>query len=207
MNNFSDWNSVLENTQVGNTNDLFPFTYELGIDYWFRLKNLRMEFYPEISVQLSTSNSTFGNVELPESYRLEAGGIGIITHIYLFDFFNDCQCPTFSKQNTFLKKGFFVMLGVKEYVQNKETIYSDRSDFHRDFTTQVSGGIGLDVGLTDLITITPFAGLVYYPSTNWEGINANHGIIHAVPPDESTSNLGFQAGIRIGFRPDYLKNR
>ncbi len=207
-NNFDKWDQVTRNVPNSPGIDLFQYSYELGIDYWFRLKNIRIEFYPEISAMLSSSTYSFSpDTGLPQSYKLQAGGIGINTHIYFMDLINDCVCPTFSKQNTFVKKGLFLLVGVKEYIQNKKTTYTDRTVAHRDFATQITAGLGLDIGLTDLFTLTPFFAAAYYPSTKWSGINANHGIVHVLPPDESTSNLAFQVGVRLGFRPDYVKRR
>jgi hypothetical protein len=145
------------------------------------------------------------DISLPDSYKLEAGGIGLNVNVYLFDLMNDCQCPTFSKQNNFLRKGVFLMLEAKEYVQNKETRFVDRSVYDRDFSSKFSIGVGLDIGVNDLLTFTPFVATSYYPSTTWNGININHGIVNVLPPDESTSNLAFQVGVRIGFRPDYIR--
>ena len=207
QNDYTEWNRIIQGIPGYQGNELFQNTYEVGVDYWLRLKNYRLEFYPELSLALSTSSfASTGTEDLPQSYRLEAGGIGLNTHIYFLDFANDCQCPTFSKQNTFFKKGLFMLVGVHQYIQNKETTYRDRSVYDRDYTTQISAGLGLDIGLNDLLTISPFITALYYPRTEWQGINANHGIINVLPPDESTSNLAFQIGIRVGFRPDYLKN-
>lgn len=207
QNDFGDWDRIIQGLPGYQDKQLFQYSYEIGVDYWLRLKNYRLEFYPELSLALSTTD--FGipnNSELPLSYRLESGGIGVNTHIYFLDFTGDCQCPTFSKQNTFFKKGLFLMIGLHEYVQNKETKFSDRSIYDRDFTTQILVGLGLDIGINDLLTISPFISALYYPSTEWNGISANHGILNILPPDETTSNIAFQVGIRMGFRPDYLRN-
>ena len=207
-NDFNDWNQVTRNVPNSPGIDLFQYSYELGIDYWFRLKNVRVEFYPELSALISSSSySSNLDTGLPQSYKLKSAGLGINTHIYFLDMANDCQCPTFSKQNPFFKRGLFLLVGVKEYIQKKQTNYATALHNHTDLTTQITLGLGLDIGINDLFTITPFFAGAYYPSTSWSGINANHNIVHIVPPDESTSNLAFQVGLRIGFRPDYIKGR
>ena len=123
-NNYDKWDQVTRNVPNSPGIDLFQYSYELGIDYWFRLKNVRVEFYPEISAMLSTSTYSFSpDTNLPQSYKLQGGGLGVNTHIYFLDLINDCECPTFSKKNSFINKGLFLLLGIKEYAQNKKTEY------------------------------------------------------------------------------------
>ena len=208
QNNYSEWNTIVSSATTPANNDLFNTSYELGLDYWFRLKNIRLEFYPEIGLGYSKSdNSPSSNEIFPDSYRLKKAYGGINTHLYFLDLKNDCKCPTFSKQNDFFKKGLFLILSSKAHFQNKETIYQAQVISDNDVTLELGGGLGLDIGLSDLITLSPFGMISYFPSSNWDGISANHGIIHILPPDETTTNLAFKIGLRIGFRPDYLKNR
>ncbi|MEE9374113.1 MAG: hypothetical protein V3V00_13760 [Saprospiraceae bacterium] len=207
-NDYKSWNTVTQSASTPSNSDLFGQSFEIGIDYWFRLKNTRLEFYPEVGFGYSKStNSINNNDAFPLSYNLKKVYGGINAHIYFLDLKGDCDCPTFSKQNDFFKKGFFLMISSKIHYQNKETIYFSDSIKDNDLAVEISAGLGLDIGISDLVTISPFAALSYFPSSNWDGININHGIIHILPPDESTSNIAWKLGIRVGFRPDYLKNK
>jgi len=78
-------------------------SYAMGIDYWLRLPNMRIEFLPTLSYAQSSAT-------LPDSHTFDGQWFAfrLNTHIYLFDLLGDCDCPTFSKQNDFLRKGFFV---------------------------------------------------------------------------------------------------
>ena len=133
--------------------------------------------------------------------------VGLATHIYIFDFVNDCDCPTFSKQSGAFQRGFFILAGVKGNYQQKKTSFSNSQRSNSDISMNLEAGIGYDIGISDLLTITPFTTLSFTPNSNWDGLSMDHGIINVLPPDESTSNLAFNVGLRIGFRPDYLKNR
>ena len=207
QNDYKNWNTIISSASTPANTDIFNTSYELGVDYWFRFKNVRIEFFPEIGIGLSKSkNPASADDMFPQSYNLRKVYGGINAHFYLFDLKNDCKCPTFSKQNDFLKKGLFVLLGSKAHFQNKETIFNSDKISHNDLAIEITGGVGLDIGLSDLITISPFVALSYFPSSEWQNINANHGIINILPPDETTRNLAYKIGIRIGFRPDYLKN-
>jgi len=204
QNNYKSWDEVTLASTAQREADLFKSSYEIGLDYWFRLKEIRVEFYPEVNYRFSSTNG-LQNADggLPESYKLSSLGLGLNLHIYPFDLINDCDCPTFSKQSGALQKGFFLMLGAKEYYQNKSVPNSPK---HADFAFSIVGGFGFDIGVNNLLTVSPFMNAQYFPSTEWEGFNALHGIVNVLPPDESTSNMAFQIGVRIGFRPDYLAN-
>ncbi len=112
-------------------------TYQLGLAYWTRLKNKRIEFYPSIFWQhLSSTNDS------PVAIQENDFGSRIWIVAYPFDFGSDCNCPTFSKQNELLKKGFFMQL-------SPEYIFTDNGDF------SINAGMGLDIGITNLLTVSP----------------------------------------------------
>ena len=99
-NNYSAWEEA--NIAVNHTN------IELGIDYWFKLKNHRIEFMPEVYYGLPTE--TIYPIENDRELFLKQSYIGlqVNTHIYIMDLESDCNCPTFSKDGPSMKKGFFI---------------------------------------------------------------------------------------------------
>ena len=204
-NNYKSWDEVTLASIGQKDANLFKISYEVGLDYWLRLKEKRIEFYPEVSYRFSSSDGlqTVGD-GLPRSYKLSSVAAGLNIHLYPFDLLNDCDCPTFSKQSGLFRKGFFIMIGAKEYYQRKSIPFEPN---HTDFALAINGGVGFDIGINDLLTVSPFINAKYFPSTEWEGFNTYHGITLSPPLDETTSNLGFEIGIRLGFRPDYLKNK
>ena len=60
----------------------------LAFDYWFRLKQKRLEFLPTLYYTNHYS-----------AYKIKNIGFQFRTTIYPFDFAGDCNCPTFSKEN------------------------------------------------------------------------------------------------------------
>ena len=72
-----------------------------------------------------------------------------------------------------------------------------------DFQFSIGAGLGLDIGLTDLITITPMINARYFPGVIWD--NTFPGIVpdtEIVNPNPESDLLQFSGGIRIGFRLD-----
>jgi hypothetical protein len=166
--------------------------WNVGIDYWFRLKNRRVEFTPELSYESHSFSFETGEIE----HRLMSFHFN--TNLYFLDFDNDCNCPTFSKQGNFFTKGFFVQLspGVSR-IQNKLQWTSPDQAIEDDvFAFTVGGGVGLDFGISQLLTVTPLVKYYWYPSATWEGleVKGEEGI------SQEASITQFYAGIKLGFR-------
>lgn len=115
--------------------------YEVGVGYWFRLKNKRMEFIPEVS---------YGSISADGTGNITTFGFNSNIQIYPLDFHSDCDaCPTFSKEGGLIKKGFY-------WIINPGLLLVD-SDINSNFTYRVGLGGGLDIGVTNLLTVSPFA--------------------------------------------------
>lgn len=178
--------------------------YSIGLDYWFRLPKQRIEFYPELNVARSALELPDGNAFTGQWYSFFFN-----THIYLLDLLNDCNCPTFSKQRNLVQRGFFfsVSPGV---TYGTFTSDSDHfGDFERkntDWILSLSGGLGLDIGLSDLITLTPFAEARYL--IPFKGPVGNQTPNDQIPPEyqllaREDSGWRLRGGLRFGFRFDY----
>jgi len=158
----------------------------VGLDYWFRLRNKRLEFTPEISFTLynNTTDSLGLTLRKYQSFQVRFN-----VNLYPFSFNDDCDCPTFSKDNDLIKKGFFISFhpavskgnyygeGIEDIVPNEKINY------------HLGLGAGLDIGVSDLFTLTPFF--------------RHHRKINQ-PNDDFQYNWNQnQFGLRLGFRPDY----
>ena len=163
--------------------------YDLGAHYWMRLKEHRVEFYPELSFAKFSRTEPVDASDRP--IDMNRYGISVPISIYPLDFRGDCDCPTFSKQNDLFKKGFFLQL-VPSFFQ----VHSNYGDptTAKSWKSQAGIGIGagLDIGLSDLLTISP---MVHYFHHFYEGGSDLDG------PGVAKE---LRMGIRVAFRPDYL---
>jgi hypothetical protein len=192
----NDYNQLNDVVTLPNDGKVFQNSFEIGIDYWARLKNYRIEFYPEISVNTSKTNISQFELE----YLQKAGLKFLVnTRFYPFDFMGDCDCPTFSKQGNWLSKGIFIYvspgLNWEKYEANTDVIDMN------NFTWSIGSGIGLDIGVNDFITLSPFVGYRYNSNVDWIELARRIG----------RTNLEFnytqvQFGLRIGIRFDYINN-
>ena len=182
---------------------------EYALNYWFRLKNYRVEFLPEITYANSSNTFPFETSIVPvlTGYNRTSIGLGLNTQIYPLDFEGDCDCPTFSKDGTLISKGFHFIVNTGLIRHNVETSIDDPStdpalSFDVESYTFRGGiGVGLDIGLTELITLSPHI-LV---SRNF-GVNAINFTDFTPADTISSSSLNqLNIGLRLIFRPDYQK--
>ncbi len=205
---FPGW-SILAGESQHTIKPQFPATfYGLGVDYWFRLNNVRIEFFPG----LHFSNTYRGKVNVAPEHFTEWNWQRYSalwnTHFYLLDMQDDCSCPSFSKQGNFIEQAFFVSIGlgaqhfrgtVKHAESGNDGKWAQTAPF-------LALGAGLDFGLSDFITVTPYFQWHYTPSVEWPGLNTHiHDESSILDIYNETSARHQLFGIRVGFRWDEIR--
>jgi hypothetical protein len=196
-------NWTYQASETGSETIELPGTgWQAGIDYWFRLKNTRIEFLPTLAYSQQTQDiaSTFASLET------EARALHFFfnTNIYLFDLKGDCDCPTFSKQGPSLQKGFYLQVspGYSLYNFELQDAFSDETYEDNDSAFSIGLGLGIDLGISDFMTITPQIGARYYPSLSWETLDGTDKLTFPEGIAAEDSMLQYYAGLRLGFRFD-----
>jgi hypothetical protein len=136
----------------------------LGLEYALPFKQLRMELVPGLALsRLST----------PEILGVNTTSTGYSAHlqwrIYPFDLQGDCNCPTFSRQGNLLQKGIWLAaLGGVTAMDNRINFDLLQGESIRR-SLNVMGGVqlGLDLGLSEILTLSPFLGINYLPAVFW----------------------------------------
>lgn len=171
--------------------EISPYSgYNVGMNYWFRLKNQRVEFLPELSY--GNNEGDLGEGELSVQFL----NFQLNTNIYLLDFNNDCNCPTFDKGGNFFTKGFFIQLapGVSR-ISLETRLESQEPDLpsEDELTAFNFGvGVGVDFGISKLITLTPLVRYHFYPEVESEIIASNI--------DQKTTIKQLYMGLHMGIR-------
>ncbi len=185
----------------GNFEDFLDDGLEFSANYWFRLKEKRIEFLPTVSYAKYnyTDLSLQGEEPIfPASYQ--EIGFQLHTRIYPFDFGTDCDCPTFGKQAPALEKGFFLQLspGVSWLEDTNSIAPADQALEQKASAVLPTIGlaVGLDFGLSNLVTISPIAGVRYAIG------DAPNALEYVVAPQNNDKYGKFFAGIHLGIRLD-----
>ena len=163
-----------------------------GLEYHFRLKSNRIEFHPMLGYRKSFAND--GDIGYYTSLDFDFN-----TAIYPFDFEGDCNCPTFSKQGALVKKGFFFELqpGIG-YQTIKHSVLGNAESSNMVF--KLGGAAGLDIGMSDHWTLTPFVSGTRIFSGEWEVLQVDGA------NGELDARLQFGGGLRLTYSVDD-KNR
>lgn len=185
----TDLNNNLKNNLPGNS--LF-----LSLTYEFSIQKYRIAIVPEVGGALFKNEiadlGTFTN----KTYRFQLN-----THIYFLDFRGDCDCPTFSKKGSPLKKGLFLNVapGISYFANTVNPLTSPTTDYF--IKPNIGAGLGYDIGLTKNITLTTFTNAYFFPRLTWPGLIN----LLAVPStgnkiaDGETNLTQIQAGIGLRY--------
>lgn len=195
-----NWQLTPSTTGQETSSDLFDNGWSVGVDYWFRLRNKRIEFLPEL-------NYTYLNNAQAAYTENEANIYSFFfnTNIYFMDLVGDCDCPTWSKEGPTLKKGLFLQVspGVSYWDMSVGTdevnLFAER---HAAFS--IGGGLGFDLGLSDLVTFTPMINVRYFSKITLENALVLDDMVDGdrFVSDEAANPLLISAGIRLGIRLD-----
>ena len=203
----SNWDEYLRLNQsnLGNSDEAFLNNgIEVGLDYWFRLKEKRIEFFPAITYAQFKNN---WQANFPTRVKHSSISLQLNTHIYLFDFGGDCNCPTFSKDGNTLKKGFFIKLfpGIS-YLKNTIEGTNTSNSSTSEISPYVGAGVGLDLGFADFITVTPMISYSHYFDATWEnlGLYTDDNNNVTIQEDVSSPINRLYFGVRLGLRFDEM---
>ncbi len=198
-----NWEYVISLHQSNfSTNESYANGIQFGVDYWFRLKNYRVEFVPELSYSRFKRIYNLDEVK-EDNFNSQFLGLHFNTNFYVFDLKGDCDCPTFSKEGNSLEKGFFIQVapGV-DYIFNSY-ISDGTSQKSNDIVPSIGIGIGIDFGLTDLLTVTPMVKVHQYFGAEWDELNTIYEPTQSISEELNKNNITqLFAGLRIGLRLD-----
>lgn len=176
--------------------DLLGKGFAVGIDYWFRFKDVRIEFLPELNYAQYKTTIARQNIETEaKMYSLLFN-----TNIYFLDMSGDCLCPTFYQEGPTLQKGLHLQISPGLHYFDGSIIGANDSANSSSLTYSIGAGLGFDLGFSKYLTITPIAGIRYFPGIKWEAITEFFPEDGLISVAEESSLLQYSAGIRIGLR-------
>jgi hypothetical protein len=207
--NASNWENLFNNYNINNGSNLSPLREgtAFGIDRWFRLKNYRVEFTPQLMYSRYARQWT--DIQQGD-FAMNANFYSLVfnTSFYALDLEGDCNCPTFSKDGNFFSKGFFFQVSPELFYLHNRFQAPSLDERGHEIGFGVGIGAGLDIGLSDFLTLTPFARYSYYPNVEWKDLNVLLSGSEPPSPDSAEKNktdmLQFYFGVRVGFRFDEL---
>ena len=200
----SGWDDIMNGEDIR----AYDPGYVIGLDYWFKLKEYRVEFLPEVSYA-AFDNKHNGPTLVPEALPsdLKIIAFSFNTQIYLFDLEGDCNCPTWGKEGGFFNKGFFLMAGpgVSFVQQDDELRLGQMENINASTSTtrlMLSAGIGLDIGISKAITLTAFGKYRWHQSAQWDSLEtyAIDSQTEDQYEDYNSVITQLQPGLKVSYR-------
>ena len=168
-----------------------------AIDYKITpFEEKRIEFYPEIRVTLPTKTAFDHNETTIGVYAFNLN-----TNFYPLTFNGDCHCPTFSKENPFFKKGFFIRLSPGVSFVRQSVSDGTLTTTGTLTTFSLGVGVGLDIGLSPRLTITPSFTARFFPDYSLRGLPETFSDLWSYEKKTSIFtqlNLGIRVGFQLG---------
>lgn len=156
---------VITDRNNNSTYDLPGNSFFLSLDYEFSSKNYRIAIVPEIGGAFYKNEMVDLGTFTNKTIRFQLN-----THIYFLDFRGDCDCPTFSKKGSPLKKGLFLNMspGISYFENTIEPITSNSTDYF--IAPNIGAGLGYDIGINENITFTTFTNAYFFSRLTWPGL-------------------------------------
>jgi hypothetical protein len=171
-------------------------TFQAGLEYWFKLKGLAIEFLPSVLYSFGEGKVDFPPSGTQERFNETGIRLQIPILVYPFQFKEDCNCPTFSKQGGFFEDGFhFIVEPGVQYTTRKLI----RSESH--FIPYAKLGVGLDIAVSKLGAISPQLLYGYY----FKDPILNDLSATGLDPSPKIRHSAIAFGIRYILRLDYRR--
>jgi len=160
-------------------------------------ENYRIQFH----LNAGTNNATTSLED--RAFKLRKNDIGLSGKIFFLSLEADCDCPTFSREAGLLEKGLFAeFLTGASFFQAEMT--NDNSIISEDngVTFKIGFGLGVEIGITDLVTISPFVRYQRYFNAEWEDLQQDLTTFDpstTMEENNTTPINQLSAGIRLGI--------
>ncbi|MFK7982304.1 MAG: hypothetical protein AB8G86_20145 [Saprospiraceae bacterium] len=159
--------------------------------------NYRIQFH----LNAGTNNATTSLEN--RQFKLRKNDVSLSGKIFFLSLEADCDCPTFSREAGFLEKGLFAefITGASFFqaeMEEENTIISEDNGT----VFKVGFGLGVEIGINDYVTISPFVRYQRYFNAEWEGLQEDLFIVDPTTIVDATNATPINqvsAGIRLGL--------
>jgi len=160
-------------------------------------ENYRIQFH--LNAGTNNATSSFEN----RQFKLRKNDLSLSSKIFFLSLEADCDCPTFSREAGILEKGLFAeFLTGASFFQAEMSEQSTIIAEDNNIAFKIGLGLGLEIGITDFVTISPFVRYQRYFNAEWE--NLQEDIVNfdptIAPEGNNTTDIDqISAGIRLGI--------
>jgi hypothetical protein len=165
----------------------------MGLEYELPIAKLRMALVPGLQLARLSTPEIVG-VHTRSSWYSAL----LQWRIYPMDIRGDCNCPTFSRKGSIIKKGLWMGAAAGLTAMDNRIMFDQLQGvrIQRSLSYQAVLTAGLDLGLSDHLGVSPFIALTYFPKVSWTALSTLMAPeILATPPSENSKIMMIQLGI------------
>lgn len=189
-NAYTSWEEIIQ-VKYGLDNKLLDHGIYAAAGYRIYPFSFRLGFIPELGYSYATGQS--GNLTVTDKYNITQAVVKLGIQLFPFDLNGDCNCPSFGRQNDFFQKAFYIKVipGASYQWLNLEGELNANN-----YVFSVGAATGLNIALSELLTIAPEINYQRIFNAKWEGFSEFQHV-EGVTDETAASTLG--AGIRLSF--------
>jgi hypothetical protein len=175
--NYNTWNQFFKTNYLAapNAENVYENAFRYAIDYRLKLPNKRIEFYPEINFSTQKTNYLVEIINMNTDLKAHTLGLGLRSQFYIFDIDGDCDCPTFSRSEPFLKKGTYLFMSAGYYRMRNNLVYNSTNVtliyIEGNTNWNLGVGLGIDIGLSEHLTLSPYYKYEFNGPTEFKSLN------------------------------------
>lgn len=160
-------------------------------------ENYRIQFHLNAGTNYATTSLE------NRTFKLRKNDISLSSKIFFLSLEADCDCPTFSREAGLLEKGLFAeFLTGASFFQGEMTEQSTLISEDNGVIFKIGLGFGVEIGITDLVTISPYFRYQRYFKAEWEGLQEDLTTFDPTTTVEGSNTTPINqlsAGIRLGI--------
>jgi hypothetical protein len=187
---YANWEESVQ-SRFGNEEQLIDYAIYGGMAYRLYPTDIRLGILPEIGYSYGSGQAV--DLSNTFNYSMSEVGIKVAAQLFPFDLYGDCNCPTFGRQNDFFQRAFYLKINAGAQYQRLQ-VQGMLED--ANFAFIAGGGAGLNIALSQLLTLAPEINFHKVFNAKWDGFSELHD--RTVANDKSNGNL-FNVGLRFSF--------
>ena len=194
-----EWQVLVENYVTGRQTDFFKYASTATLDFTFPLKAKEWEFAPALHV-MRTHN-------IYQEHDFDVYMIGLQSN-FNFTPFKACQDQEFERS-----RFYFQLSPGLDFVRMQYLLIDDELNEpikkRTDRKLAINGGLNflIDIELTQLLTISPVAGIRYFPNLSWAGLSKTLSKGDFNNEYDQINWRHLTLGLRIGFNLESMNQK
>lgn len=158
---------------LGENETIFKNGHSFSVDYWLKLKNLRIDLLPEIGFSKFSNEISPIGLYPKRTFIAQFFNLQVNANIYPLDFFKNYTTKENPTPTENVARSVFLQVapGASMVYLSYRAAFEEMLLPPRRTAYFIGLGAGFDITYKNLITLTPMLRYQHYPSLRWIGLS------------------------------------